>query len=143
MSRMPSAPELATPAPSARDRMLRAAKTLFAEKGFENVSTATIARLSGSSESQLVKHFGGKHGLLAEIFNEGWNRITQHVGKALEFTPTPAAKLHILAQTVISDLEQDQELKTLFLLEGRRVRKGASITMTKGFLEFVRLVDSV
>src|SRR5579872_1816749 len=140
---MTQASRAASPGGSARRRMLSAAKTLFAEKGFESTSTATIARRAGSSESQLVKHFEGKQGLLAEIFNEGWEQVTEEVRRALPYAPTPGAKLGILAHGVITHLERDPELKKLFLLEGRRMRRGADITVTKGFLDFVALIDSL
>jgi len=54
---------------SSHDRILMAAKQLFASRGYENTSTVAIARLAGTSESQLMKHFGSKEGLLEEIFD--------------------------------------------------------------------------
>src|SRR5205823_972697 len=40
-------------------------------------------------------------------------------------------------------LERDPELRQLLLLEGRRIRKeGRLITLTDGFIGFVRLVDN-
>ena len=57
---------------SSRNRILVTAKTLFASLGYDNTSTAVIARNAGTSESQLMKHFGGKAGLLETIFSEGW-----------------------------------------------------------------------
>ena len=59
---------------------------LFAQNGFEATSTATIAREAGSSESQLIRYFGGKAGLLETIFNEAWSAlndsVAQHVNEA-------------------------------------------------------------
>ena len=37
--------------------------------------TASIAREAGSSESQLIRYFGGKAGLLEAIFNESWTAL--------------------------------------------------------------------
>jgi AcrR family transcriptional regulator len=56
---------------SSHDRILLAAKRLFAENGYENTSTVAIARDAGTSESQLMKHFGSKQGLLVAIFDRG------------------------------------------------------------------------
>ena len=58
-------------APS-RERLLEAAKALFAERGYEASSTATICRLAGTSESQLIKHFRSKQGILEAIFEYAW-----------------------------------------------------------------------
>jgi AcrR family transcriptional regulator len=51
-----------------RERIREAAQALFAERGDEPASTAAICRLAGTSESQLIKHFGIKRGVLEAVF---------------------------------------------------------------------------
>ena len=53
---------------NSRARLLAAGKSLFARLGYEFTSTATIARDAGTSESQLIRYFGSKAGLLETIF---------------------------------------------------------------------------
>ena len=126
------------------ERLMKAARTLFAQHGYDSASTAAIARSAGSSESQLIKHFGGKQGLLSAILDQGWNGITRQIDEAMPYAQNPAAKLGIIAQTVIQSLERDPELKLLFLVEGRRMRsRGANIAISEGFLEFVLRMDNV
>ena len=69
---------------TSRSRLLMAGKTLFAKNGYEQTSTAAIARESGSSESQLIRYFGGKAGLLEAIFNESWTTLNQYVQEHIE-----------------------------------------------------------
>src|ERR1700692_4254072 len=69
---------------SFRNRLLVTAKTLFASLGYDNISTAVIARNAGTGESQLMKHFGGKAGLLETIFTEGWERINSQLEECFE-----------------------------------------------------------
>lgn len=127
---------------SSRDRILHSAKTLFASNGYENTSTAAIARMAGSSESQLIKHFGGKEGVLEAIFDEGWARMREGLG-ALGNT-AGREKLRAMMNLILSSLQEDAELKELMLLEGRRVRKeGHLVMLTQGFLDFVHGVDAV
>src|SRR5436305_722548 len=64
---------------SSRRRLLEAGKALFARFGFEQTSTAIIAREAGTSESQLVRYYKGKAGLLEAIFNDCWAALNQHV----------------------------------------------------------------
>ena len=59
---------------SSRDRLLHAGRELFTAVGFQEASTASIARQAGTSESQLVKHFTNKNGLLEAIFEDWWDR---------------------------------------------------------------------
>lgn len=129
------------PRNSPSERILHAAKALFAVSGFENTSTISIARLAQTSESQIIKHFGSKEGLLEAIFEVGWTHIGEAFG-ALEYIPAPSAKLQALVGLILAKLEEDEQLKQLFLLEGRRIRReGHMVLMTKGFLRLVQIAD--
>jgi len=134
-----------TPPPlNTHQRILRVAKELFANRGYEHTSTSAIARTAGTSESQLMKHFGSKSGLLEAIFIEGWTAIAGQARAATESLDDPIAKLEAIAATVVGHLERDPEMKVLYLLEGRRIRReGQMVALTDGFLGFVRLLDSI
>jgi AcrR family transcriptional regulator len=126
-----------------RTRLLHSARKLFAESGYESTSTASIARMAGTSESQLIKHFGGKAGLLDAIFVDGWNNLTLWLQEQLPTTTPAVDRLRAIPRLMFEALERDHELRQLLLLEGRRIRKeGRLATLTDGFLGFVTLVDS-
>src|SRR5258708_37260109 len=94
-----------------------------------------------TSESKLIKHFGSKEGLLEAIFEDGWNHIDQAFG-TLEYIPAPSSKLQALVGLILTKLEEDEQLKELFLLEGRRIRKeGHMVLMTRGFQQLVKTAD--
>lgn len=126
-----------------RTRLLLAARKLFSENGYESTSTASIARMAGTSESQLIKHFGGKAGLLDAIFVDGWNGLTGFMQQRLSPSTAPIERLRAIPRLMFEVLQSDQELRQLLLLEGRRIRKeGRLVTLTDGFLGFVKLVDN-
>lgn len=128
---------------SAHDRLLEAGKRLFARHGYEQTSTSAIAKLARTSESQLVKHFGGKEGLLEAVFEQGWRRMG-HEFERMRSLQDPAAKLHLLLDTVLSTFAQDEELRELLLFEGRRIRQGGRmIPLTRGYLGLVQSVDGL
>jgi len=132
------------PPASSRERIREAGKALFARKGFEATSTVAICRLAGTSESQLIKHFGGKQGLLEAIFQSAWDHINPALRLATQSVPSPREKFRILTEMVLNFLHRDRELQTLFLLEGRRIRKnGELVSLVDGFLEFVALIDGI
>lgn len=134
-----TAPEL-----SSHDRILQSARTLFANQGYENTTTSQIARTAGTSESQLIKHFGSKEGLLEAIFDQGWQRLLPAVLPLLEKSPTPFHKLAGLTDLMFQALEADQDMRALFLLEGRRIRRhGHVVVLTRGFTHMVTVVDSI
>ncbi len=133
-----------TPVASSRERLRDAAKTLFSEKGYEDTSTAAICRLAGTSQSQLIKHFTNKQGVLEAIFEYGWEQINPAVHLAIEKILSPKDKLKILSDMMLSFLDKDRQLRTLFLLEGRRIRgDGHMVVLTPGYLEFVKTLESI
>src|SRR5215831_6549956 len=108
---------------SSHDRILQAGRALFSEDGYENTTTSAIARRAGTSESQLIKHFGSKEGLLEGIFDRAWQLMAQGVRHVQEAPMPPVEKLRALTELMIVALESDKQLRTLMLLEGRRIRK--------------------
>ena len=128
-------------ATSSRDRLLLAAKELFAQSGYEQTSTAAIANRAGTSESQLVKLFGGKRGLLNAIFDEGWAAINARLLKRVPNARDPVAAIEVVLAAIIEGFQRDQNLAYLLLFEGRRIReRGLTLELSHGYIEFVRLV---
>jgi AcrR family transcriptional regulator len=129
---------------SSHDRILFSARSLFSSQGYENATTSAIARMAGTSESQLIKHFGSKEGLLAAIFDQAWGRVGQALTLALARCETPFDRLRALAELMIDALESDRDLRVLMLLEGRRIRKhGSMVVLTEGFLRLVGTIDRI
>jgi len=131
------------PPVSSHDRILVSAKRLFARNGYENTSTIAIAREAGTSESQLMKHFGSKEGLLSAIFERGWESIADRVRSA-EPNGSAAHRLVSVLEALAVELESDAELKDLLTLESRRVRKDSrDLLMTQGFQQFAGLLEEI
>jgi AcrR family transcriptional regulator len=121
-----------------------AAKDLFADRGYEGTSTAEICRLAGTSQSQLIKRFNSKLGLLEAIFEHAWEQINPAIRLAAESIPSPTDKLKIVIDMVLTFLERERALRTLFLFEGRRIRgDGHLVVVTPGFLEFITFLDGI
>lgn len=129
---------------SSRDRILSAAKELFAKNGYENTSTVAIARQAGTSESQLMKHFGSKQGLLFAIMDLGWTAIL-HRAYSLSSVPvrSPQSLIDVL-ESYVTELEQDPAMKTLVVLESRRARRESSgPSPAEGSQQFGSLIESL
>src|SRR3954464_11821303 len=140
---LPTLPDPLAPAASSHDRILAAAKRLFASQGYEATSTMAVARLAGTSESQMMKHFGSKEGLLEAILDEGWKSMNAPLGE-IGNMPAGVKKLLAMLEIVLNTLNDDGDLKELFLLEGRRVRReGRMVVLSPGYLKFVGMVDEV
>jgi AcrR family transcriptional regulator len=128
---------------SSHDRILMAAKRLFAYNGYENTSTVAIAREAGTSESQLMKHFGSKRGLLAVILDRGWTSIAARA-HAMPSSGSPGDRLFGALEAIIVELESDSDMKNLILLETRRVRKdNRDVFVSQGFQQFSETVNAL
>src|SRR6266849_5389308 len=103
---------------TSRDRLLSAGKTLFGRLGYEQTSTATIAREAGTSESQLVRYFGGKSGLLEAIFNEAWGGLNDAVRERIAGAEHSRDAVVAVLGLVIETFGRDHDVASIFLFEG-------------------------
>lgn len=132
--------------PPSRARLLRAGKTLMAEVGYEHAATAAIARRAATSESQLVRYFGGKAGLLEAVFDDGWQQINAQVDGLIDSRvdaghDTRTALTGVLAM-FIAAMDGDPDLAQLFLFEGRRPRGlHGELKLSQGYLDFLERID--
>jgi AcrR family transcriptional regulator len=127
---------------TSRTRLLNAGKTLFARNGYEQTSTAAIARSAGSSESQLIRYFGGKAGLLEAIFNESWAAINGQLAARIEGAPHGREAVVRILGMMIEAFGADHDTAFLFLFEGRRTRSGSNeVVLSSGFTQFITFFD--
>jgi AcrR family transcriptional regulator len=114
---------------------------LFSRNGYEQTSTAAIAREAGSSESQLIRYFGGKAGLLEAIFNESWSSLNTAVEGLLADAAHGRDAIVRILSLMVQAFGRDPEVAFLFLFEGRRMR-GATheVLLSKGFMQFLEMI---
>jgi AcrR family transcriptional regulator len=63
-----------------KERILHNALTLFANEGYNAVSTSKIARAAGVSEGLIFRHFGSKQGLLDALMEMAEEKMSQLFG---------------------------------------------------------------
>lgn len=124
-----------------RVRLLAAGKALFARVGYESTATALIAKDAGTSESQLIRYFGSKAGLLHGIFEEHWRPLNSRIHDLLTDAADGRAAVVAVCSTILKAFEDDEDLATIFLFEGRRIRGDAhGVVLSAGFIEFADVV---
>ena len=70
-------------AAATRAALLSAGAALFAERGFDGVTTATVAARAGVNKALISYHFGGKRGLYQAILSSGFAEMADGL-KAVE-----------------------------------------------------------
>ncbi|RKR75964.1 TetR/AcrR family transcriptional regulator [Frondihabitans australicus] len=91
----------------ARERLEKAALALFAERGFDAVTTAEIAERAGVTERTFFRHFPDKR----EVLFDGERRLSQWVIDAMQAVPVdvPAWKaLRRAVDAVVPPLEANR-----------------------------------
>ncbi len=137
----PQPPNAQLPVGDTRERLMRAAKTLMSQRGFEQTTTSAIARAARTSESQLVHHFGSKVGLLQALFESTWQLLTPRLQVLIATAPLGIVALQEVFALFLDLLNNDMELATLLLFESRRLRKGEQIVwLSAGYLTFEKLL---
>lgn len=126
---------------TSRQRLLLAARKLFAVSGYEQASTAAIAREAGTSESQLIRYFKSKAGLLEAVFNDCWLPLNSEIQQRVVAATTVREALTSVLEAVIAAFSNDHEAAYLLLFEGRRIRSASTeIILSRGFQEFEKLL---
>lgn len=124
---------------SSRERLLQSARELFAS-GYDETTTAAIARRAGSSESQIVKHFGSKDGLLRALFESWWDDVMLRVDE-VEAAGLPPADTLIACFAPLLTSMRDEQLARVLLFESRRQRRNDDRLVSHGFLRFCAVLE--
>jgi AcrR family transcriptional regulator len=127
---------------TSKGRLMIAGKMLFSRHGYEQTSTASIAREAGTSESQLVRYFGGKSGLLEAIFNETWAGLADVIATEIGAAEHGRAAILRLLSLFVLAFSRDHDAAFIFLFEGRRIR-GNDVILSKGFQRFTELLHQL
>src|SRR5689334_12676895 len=126
---------------SSRQRLRAAAKTLFAERGYEATAIADITRVARTSHSQFLKYYSGKEKLRQEIVEEQWSELSRSVILAMTSLSSPAEKLKLALNMFVSLLDSDADFRTILLLEQTVTRERGEAVAGREFREFVALLD--
>lgn len=129
---------------TSRNRLLLAARTLFAQNGYEQTSTSSIAKEAGTSESQLVRYFGSKAGLLEAVFDSSWAVLQQQVLTSTAAAASAREALLAILRIINESFAREPEVAYLLLFEGRRIRGPEhEILLSSGFRQFNELLQQV
>lgn len=100
---MPRSREMSEAARAAsRERILDAARSLFAERGFAACRVADVARRAGMSPGNVYWHFDSKEAILRAILTEGFDSLEAMTAEVAEEYGPARRKLDILVTRTIT-----------------------------------------
>ena len=116
-----------------RRRIVDAAATLMAERGFAGTSIAAVSQRSGLPSGSIYWHFDSKETLLAAVVEEGARRWFDALPRIDGLPKDPAQRIAALFEAVDASLESHPEFLRLLLLIAleRRDVDAASLTVIR------------
>jgi AcrR family transcriptional regulator len=96
-----------------------AAKSAFAQFGYEGAIMADIARAAGIAEGTIYKMFASKRELLYTVMTDWYGSFTRELGRQLAGLDAPEQKLRYLIWHHLSIIEADPALCRVFFREVR------------------------
>jgi AcrR family transcriptional regulator len=119
-----------------KEKILKAAKLLFSERGYKETSTKLIAKEAGVNEVSIFRHFEVKSNLLQEIITnfafEG--NIIEKIKK--EITGNLTKDLHIFAHVYYMFLQNNIDLYKIQIKE--IAEEGETFTNSINYVAFMR-----
>lgn len=106
-----------------RSRIVEAAISVFAEKGFHAARVSDVARKAGVADGTIYLYFRHKEDLLLCIFEEKMQALLQDLAAALAHIEDPRDKIRAFARHHVDQLRRDPELAQVFQVELRQSRK--------------------
>jgi AcrR family transcriptional regulator len=112
---------LGRPSQGARDALIRAARDLFMERDYEEVTTEEILRRSGVSRGALYHHFPSKIDLFRAVYEASERRVIERVAELSSSATGPFEALVEGARAYLRLSETDEELRRIGLSQSRAV----------------------
>ena len=104
-------PELET-----RDRILKAALTLFARSGYDGTTTKQIAVAAGVAEGTLFRHFETKKSILVQVATDGWVEILTDLLTELSEMASYKAVAQVMKRRMLH-LQENADLMRVCFME--------------------------
>ena len=106
--------------PGTRDRLLSAALTLFADRGFDSVTTAEIALACGVSQSVVLYYFTTKDQLWREAMRLLFDRLTRERSPRIDILSDldEISRLKVTLRSMVQTAARFPELGRVIMREG-------------------------
>jgi len=106
-------PNLPEPGQDAVERILAAAKDLFAESGFDSASMNAIAERAGVSKANIFHHFKSKNALYLEVLKTACSESAPHIDQLGNGSGTLVERLRDFSQSHLANILRDEKISRL------------------------------
>ncbi|HNW58625.1 MAG TPA: TetR/AcrR family transcriptional regulator [bacterium] len=129
--------------PGKRDRILKAAISVFAERGFYNAKMEDIAREAGVAVGTTYLYFENKDDLMISIFEEEMAPIITRMRELLAASQSAGEKIATFIRSHLTFVEQNPDMAHLLEVEMRFCSKFILGYQGGSFKEYLDLIAAI
>jgi TetR/AcrR family fatty acid metabolism transcriptional regulator len=123
-----------------REAILRAAISVFANKGFFNSKVADVAKAAGVADGTVYLYFKNKDDILHSIFDRAMEEFIADGRRELADLDEPAERLRRIAELHLERLSADRDMAIVFQVELRGSIKFMREFSSAGFAEYLDII---
>ncbi|MCK5860949.1 MAG: TetR family transcriptional regulator, partial [Candidatus Hydrogenedentes bacterium] len=91
-----------------KEKIIQAARDIFAKKGYSGTSVDDIARVVGITKGGIYWHFDSKLDLFIQMLESGYSEFMNLLNEIIAQDSAPLAKLRQLFTTTLMAIEEDK-----------------------------------
>ncbi len=135
--------EQEAPTSNKRERILRAAITVFARRGYFNAKVSEVAHEAGVADGTIYLYFAGKEDLLITIFREYTRSYLVSLEELLAGVTAPTQRIRITIRHHLEALGRDRDLAIVSQVELRHSLKFMSLFSQQEVADYLNLLRKV
>lgn len=123
-----------------RERIIRAAVKVFAQKGFYCARVSDVAKEAGVADGTIYLYFSSKEELLRGLFEENMHRIIGQIQALVATETEPSRRLERLVEAYVNFVIEEPELAEVLTVELRESGKFMNEFAAELFGDFLRII---
>jgi TetR/AcrR family transcriptional regulator, fatty acid metabolism regulator protein len=126
-----------------RRRILEAAISVFARKGYFAARVSDVAKKAGVADGTIYLYFQNKEDILVRLFDEVMSEHVVQAGEAVRALPSAPERLRAIAARHLSVLGANRDLAVVFQVELRRSTRFMERFTASWLHDYFELLDRV
>jgi TetR/AcrR family fatty acid metabolism transcriptional regulator len=126
-----------------RERILDAAETVFADRGFYHARVSEIAREAGIADGTIYLYFRSKDEILISLFESRMERVNRDMAEAMAAEPTAIDKVRTFIRHFMDLVRGNPKLAEVLTVELRQSARFMKEDSNPRFAEFLKILAGV
>jgi AcrR family transcriptional regulator len=126
-----------------RERIKRAARALFAEKGFAAVTVDSIAAAAEANKAMLYYHFRSKEDLYLTLINEDLEDVSARIASALDRGTTASEKIRLFLTAYAEEIAKNPELFVIVFRELTGLGEKGAWSVPKHYTDAIQAIAQI